>query len=117
MNSAQQKKMIGELLGDTFTQEVLQELGVQNSSREAQEEVLAKVGQTILERVMLEILTVLPESDRDMFESYVGSGDLAGMRSFLEPRIPNLDEFVLNYANIAFESIKTRIHQLAQGVE
>ena len=111
-----EKKIVEDMLGDEFVQKMLPELGIQNSSREAQEEVLARIGQTVLEKVALEILSVLPESVRDEFATYVGKGDVAGMRIFLQPYIPDPDSFILKHAQNSYESVKTRIHQLAQGV-
>ncbi len=111
-----QQKIIDEILGDTLTKQVLQELEAQHLSREAQERVLALTGDAVLKRVTLEILAELSESDRDEFEALVGKGDPALLREFLAPRIPDLDRFITRHATREYEAMKTQVHMEEQGV-
>ena len=109
------KKMLEELLGDDITQKVLEELGIRNSSPEMQAELLAGLMSTILKRIALEVLTVLPKSEHAEFERYIGSGDGPGMQSFLRKHIPDADEFVARYASNEFDAIKSKFcafHQM-----
>jgi hypothetical protein len=110
------QKMIQEILGEDFTKKMLEEMELQHSSPEVQAELLAKLGQNIIERVMLELLSAVPEEVRGEFESHVGSGDVASFRAFLEKYISDLDEFITHHANREFEQTKTRIQMLKQGV-
>ena len=110
------KRLIEEILGGDFAKKMLEEMELQHSTPEVQSEMLAKLGQNIIERVMLELLTAVPEPARAEFESHVGSGDVAAFRAFLEQHINDLDEFILHHANREFEQTKTRIQMLKQGV-
>lgn len=111
------QKIFGEMLGDEFTKKVLEELGIQNSSHEAQTAILGNLGSNILKRLALEILSVLPKSDHATFEKFIGSSDTEGLRQFLLPRIPNLDQFLMHYANLEYEETKTQMRELNQGVK
>ena len=115
-NKTAEQQLIEKILTDDFTRGMLKELGVHNSSHEAQEEILAKLSANIVERVMLEILTALPESARPEFESYVGGGDVHGFRTFLEKHFDDFDAFAQGEINKEYERTKTKIHMIAQGV-
>ena len=110
------KNVIREILGADFTKNILVELGIQNSTLEEQATLMQAVGGNIERRIMLEILTILPESDRDEFEGYIGSKDIAGFREFLTSRIPDLEEFVRRHAVNEYEATKTELHKIRQGV-
>jgi len=108
------RKVIDEMLGDEFTKIVLQETGLSESAPEMQARFLAILGSNIMKRLALEILSVLPKNDHVTFEQLVGSGDMKAMREFLEPRIADLDEFMIHYANLEYEATKTEIQRLNQ---
>ena len=117
MAHTKEQQFIDELLGDSFVQQVLHELNLQDAPKDVQEKILAALGVNIFKRVMLEILTVLPESARDEFEKFVGNGDMRGMRAFLEQQIPNVEHFVQQHAMNEYEATKTRTQMIRQGVE
>lgn len=108
------KKILDEMLGDEYTKMALQELGLQNSAPEVQAELLGHLGSNILQRIALEILSVLPQSEHERFEQFIGASDVEGMRAFLAPFIPDLDDFIARYAQIEYESTKTMIATLRQ---
>ena len=114
---ANEQKIINDLLGEEVTQRMLQELGIHNSAKEQQEKLLVMLGENLLQRIMLELLTALPESARDEFESYVGSGDFEGMRKFVDKHVQNADELMQRIALNEYETIKTKIHMLEQGAQ
>ena len=115
--ATKQNLFLDALLDDEMTKRVTQELGIQDSPPGMQADMLSRVGMLMQERVALEILSVLPESEHDTFEAFIGSGDVDGMRSFLEKYIPDLDRFMMRYARLTFDGLKSRIHRLKQGVE
>lgn len=101
--------VISELLGEEITQNAIAELGMQNASKEVQEPLLAMIGQGIIERVTLELLTALPPEERDRFEQLVGSGKGTELQELLERHIPDLEKFVQEQAEREYEAIKTSI--------
>lgn len=101
--------VISELLGEEVTQNAIAELGMQNASKEVQEPLLAMIGQGIIERVTLELLTALPPEERDRFEQLVGSGNGTELQELLERHIPDLEKFVQEQAEREYEAIKTSI--------
>lgn len=93
-----QHKLIDEILGDEFTQRIAAEFGLSHETPETQAELISKVGETIMGRVILELAKAIPAAERSAFESFISSGDLVGMREFLLKYIPNLDEFIQEQA-------------------
>jgi hypothetical protein len=110
------QNIIDELLGDAATKKILEETGLAESRPEIQMEFIGMLGSNILKRLALEILSAIPKSDHAAFESLVGSGDMKAMREFLEPRIANVDKFMVHYATLEYEETKNGIVQLGQEV-
>lgn len=108
--------VISELLGEDVTQNAIAELGMQNTSKDVQEPLLAMIGQGIIERVTLELLTALPPEERDRFEQLVGSGSGVEMRELLEKHIPDVEQFVMRHAEREYEALKTSIVMAREGV-
>lgn len=107
---------IKELLGDEFAQAVISELGMQDETPEEQAEFISELGLNVMLRVNLEIAKLLPEEERPQFESFIGSGDIDGLRKFLAPHIPDLDRFVYEVSQTEYEGVKKRIREIAQRV-
>jgi hypothetical protein len=110
------QKFIDEILGEDFMQQAIGELGLQEVPKDIQGDLLSNIGENILKRVTLELLTALPVEERDTFEQMIGSGNGAGLREFLEKHIPNLERFVREHAEREFEATKTAIVMEKQGI-
>jgi hypothetical protein len=114
---ANDNKFIQQALGEDFMQTALAELGLQNSTPENQATIIAFLGENILKRVTLEILSVLPEDARDEFTSLVGSDDAQALYAFVGKHIEDLEGFVREYATQEYEATKTTIHTLREKAE
>ena len=81
---------------DTILQKtIIEELGMQNISQEQQEELLAKMGDVLFKRVLLETLETLSEEDQKIFGEMVDAKKSAEeVEEFLKSKIENYDEFV-----------------------
>ncbi|MFA6194022.1 MAG: hypothetical protein WC726_04135 [Parcubacteria group bacterium] len=81
---------------DTILQKtIIEELGMQNISQEQQEELLAKMGDVLFKRVLLETLEILSEEDQKIFGEMVDAKKSAEeVEEFLKSKIENYDEFV-----------------------
>ncbi|HWO07265.1 MAG TPA: hypothetical protein VNM40_01620 [Candidatus Paceibacterota bacterium] len=110
-----EQKFIRELLGDEFAQTVIRECGLEDDPPEAQVQFITLLGENIIQRISLEILKALPESEIPKFESFIGSGDMDGLRTFLLPHVPDLDRFIQHEAMKEYEATKTRMHEIIQG--
>lgn len=109
-------QVIKELLGEEVMQQATSELGLQDVPQDIQASLIANIGEGILRRVTLELLTALPEEDRDAFEQLIGGGDSEALRVFLEKRIPDLQEFMRLHAEREYEATKTAILAARAGV-
>lgn len=116
MKKDKDKQLIDALLGDEFATTIIQEFGLENDPPEAQVQFITLLGENIIQRISLEILKLLPDSQHDKFESFIGSGDMDGLRAFLLPYIPDFDRFVFNESQLEYESTKKRMHEIVQGV-
>lgn len=81
---------------DTILQKtIIEELGMQNISQEQQEELLAKMGDVLFKRILLETLEILSEEDQKIFGEMVDAKKSAEeVEEFLKSKIGNYDEFV-----------------------
>jgi hypothetical protein len=116
-NKTNNTQLIRELVGDSFTQKILSEFGLQDNTSAEQEEMLVMFGENIFQKVMLELLIALPESARDEFQSLFGGGDVGKLRAFLEQHIPELDDFIHNEVTKEYDATKTQLHMVRQGVK
>lgn len=112
-----EKALVEELLGDDFAQQLIREMGLEGYSRDAQAEFIEVLGTNALMRVTLELLKVLPEDLHARFDSYIESGDVVGLREFLQPHIPDLDRFFQHEVMKEYEATKTRMREIEQGVD
>lgn len=111
-----QKKFMEELLGDEFTKTALEEFGIKNSSPEMQVELLGRLGSCILQRLALEILTVLPKSEHEKFAEITTSNDVSALRELMAPYVPDVDEFISHYAASEYEAVKSQMKMVEAGV-
>ena len=106
---------VNQVLGDV-SQMVLKDLGLENADPIGQAEVIASIGQNIMDRVLLEVLKVIPQNDHDEFHAILEKGSPVEIRDFLKVRITDFDQFVQHYAAQELEATKTRANMIAQGV-
>lgn len=95
-----------QLLGDDFTKQVMRDFGIEAESPEAQVYLMSSLGENIIQRITLEVLKIIPESEHEKFGSFIGGGDMNGLRKFLEPYIPDVDEFMQKTAKEEYEATK-----------
>jgi hypothetical protein len=108
---------VTRLLGDDFTKGIVRDLGIENESSEIQAKVVDRLGQAIFERIVLEVLKVLPPSEHDAFESFMGNGDFAGLQAFLQEKVPDGESLVQKAASDTYESVKARAARIERGEE
>lgn len=85
---------IKDILKEDVAQEIIREFGIEGESDEAQAYLIAKLGENILGRVILEIHGILPAARRSEFQALVERGDPVTLEKFIHPFIPNFDMFV-----------------------
>ena len=98
---------------DTILQKtIIEELGMQNIPQEQQEELLAKMGDVLFKRILLETLEVLDEEDQKKFGEMIDTKKSAeAVEEFLKSKIENYDEFVKKVA----EDFKNELTGMAAG--
>lgn len=77
---------------------LVRELGIEGLSQEAQEETLAVLGEGILERVVIEIVRVLPAPKHAEFRALIGTASPLRIHTYLEPYVSDFPAFVERYA-------------------
>lgn len=117
MNDTHDKERLEELLGVKTVRSIIAELGIEHDAPEVQAEVLDVIGAQVFTSVILEVLKVLPSTERPAFDAYMGTGDVLGVREFLRRHIPDADAFMRHAAMVAYEKIRTRAHMITEGVQ
>lgn len=84
------------MVQDTILQKsIIEEFGLQNLPEDKKEEVLAKMGDVLFKRILLETLESLDEEDQKKFGEMVDAkANAEEVESFLESKIENYEEFV-----------------------
>ncbi len=106
-----------EILNEDLTKQIIAELGLVQESPEAQAEILDMMSENIMQRFVIEVLKILPEEKHAEFSAFIGSGTLIGLRDFLVPYIPDLDQFIQHHSAREFEATKARMRMIEEGVE
>ncbi len=70
-------------------------LGINNLPVEQQKEAMERLGAIVYQEVMLRVLDILSEEDKDAFEKLIEKdSNPESMFAFLSEKVPNLDEIV-----------------------
>ena len=83
----------------TLVQELEQNLGLTELSQEAKETVFQKLGETIVERILLSITATLTEEESREATSLLKEGDLERTILFLTEKHPELDAVAISICN------------------
>jgi len=102
-----------DLLKDDLTQTLITEFGIENESDDVKARLIAKFGENILGRVVLEMLNTLPADKRAGFDTLVGSGDPDALKAYLSPYIPDLDRFL--HEETRKETDRIKLHMRDQA--
>lgn len=80
---------------DDIQKEILAELGLESAPAEIREQIVAQLGENIMNAVLLALLDKLPEGVRAEFAGASERGDDTGARVILEAHIPNVDDIIM----------------------
>ena len=115
--STDEKKDIQDILGNDYSNEIITDLGIEHETPEVQAELILGIGQTVLERLVLEIYKILPQEAHAEADAFLDAGDIAGARLLFEKHIPDFDAFVKHHISIELEKIKSNAQKVSQGVD
>lgn len=82
--------MNNEGLRDTL----IKELGIENLSGEAQDEIVAKIGEMVLRSLTATIFEKLTPAAREQFDRITESGNAVQIQEFLEENAPGIHEMM-----------------------
>ena len=99
-------------MSNDFVKQIVEDLGLGGGTPERQAELISRLGENILNRVMLEILKVLPKGEREKLGLLFDTGSLEQLREFLAARIPDLDAFIRREGQKEIEATRARAHEL-----
>ncbi len=83
-------------MDNILSRNIVKELGLDTLSEEKQSEILGKIGQIIFQAVLIRLLAILDEKDKDEFDELLAekAGEEGVIMEFLQGRVANLDEIV-----------------------
>ena len=99
------------LLEDDVGKIAMRELGIESDTPEAQAAVMNLIGETLFNRVLLEILKKLPHSTHDEFDKLM-DGEPQPLDEFLHANIPDFDSFVEQEAHKELNAIRREADQI-----
>jgi len=84
-------------MNNTFNQNIIKYLSLENLDEKKQEETLLRIGKVIYQAVMLRVMDILTEDEQKEFEEVldrVGTDEnkQVEIMEFLKTKIPNLDK-------------------------
>ena len=92
---------------DKTKEDIMQYLGLNNLSKEKQDEILAKIGEIILKKIFIETVDRLSVNDRETFEKMLKDGsDADSIEKFLNTKIENYDMIIGKIVDDLKEDIK-----------
>lgn len=82
-------------MNNKINQNIIEILGINSLPEEKQKEAMEKLGAIVYQEIMLRVLDILSEEDKDEFEKIIEKNpDPETMFSFLGEKISNFDEIV-----------------------
>lgn len=68
---------------------LIAELGLQNMAEEDRQIILDEIGSVLFERVMLKLISLLPEVERDVFGQHFANQNIDEMQALIQKHIPD----------------------------
>lgn len=84
---------------------LIKELGIDGLPEEAQDEIVAKLGEVILKSLTVAIFEKLPNDARTEFERISAKGDHSLIQEFLEENVPDLHTLMEEEVKKVLESL------------
>lgn len=83
-------------MDESIKQNIIKDIGLDRFSKEKQEEMLLMIGKLIFQGVIVRVMGLLSDKDKDDFDNLLMKNveDEEMVLNFLQSRIPNLDELV-----------------------
>lgn len=95
---------------------LIQEMDIGTLSKEAQADILSKVGETVLATLTTTIFEKLSENARNEFEKISVTGDHTLIQEFLDTNVPDLSTLVKEAIKKALNAYKEQmVRQILKG--
>jgi len=86
-------RLLSAILKSDMAQTVIKEFGIEGESEESKAYLIAKLGENILGRIMLEAINNVPNSEHTRYKQLVESGDIQAFQTFILRYIPDFTRF------------------------
>lgn len=97
-------------------EQIFKELQLKNLSPKTQGEILEKMTELFLKRIVIKVLEILPENDRQEFSQIQESGNPEKMLNFLCYKIEGFNEMVEKELEEFKKETKQTVADLAAGL-
>lgn len=99
-------------LQDEIVTMTIRELGLEELSDDAKLETISTIDRNIFERIIIEILRILPDAKHAEFRAMIGTASPLRIHTYLEPYIGDFPALV---ERVAKEEVEAMKKLLAQG--
>ena len=94
------------------TTNILEDLGLLDLPEERKAELLDKMSDLIQKRVLLRIVKMLSDKDKNDLDKVLEKGDAVQIQDFLMSKVPNLDEITQEEVNDFKKEVKAHVANL-----
>jgi len=91
---------------EDLIKKITDELSIGGMSKEAQENIITKLGENVLKKLTIDVFDEIPKNEHAEFETVLRSGNMDEAHKFLSEKIPNFDDFVNKSAKNTIEEFK-----------
>ncbi len=95
---------------------ILERLGLQGLPEEVQVELLTKMTESVLKRIVAEVLELLSEDDRTRLFDLQEKGESDAIETFLKERIPNYDTLTETIVQEFIDEMQDSVAELKKNV-
>ncbi|TSC85676.1 MAG: hypothetical protein G01um10148_1062 [Parcubacteria group bacterium Gr01-1014_8] len=96
---------------------LIEELNLMHLPELEQNEILDQLGEVLLQRVLLKLLDMLPENERDNFGKLFASQDAQGMQAVVSKYVPHVDEVIRAELRAGIDEHKRLVNEAAAKEE
>ena len=79
---------------EELIKKIIDELDIAEIPKESQENIIAKLGESVLKKLTIDIFSEIPKNEQAELEKIMKSGNMDEVHKFLDSKIPDFDDFI-----------------------
>jgi len=79
---------------EELIKKIIDELDIAGIPKKSQENIIAKLGESVLKKLTIDIFSEIPKNEQAELEKMMKSGNMDEVHKFLDSKIPDFDDFI-----------------------